>query len=135
MEKEFIPYEQALALKELGFDEECFSFYNTTETLISSEFLWKNSYSNGVDIVAPLYQQAFSFFREKYGLYYTISPEFYTKGINFNYQILWYLPENEWTEYIISSGTYWYGDNGEYQTQEEAELECLKKLIEIVNKK
>jgi hypothetical protein len=25
MEKEFIPYEQALALKELGFDEKCFA--------------------------------------------------------------------------------------------------------------
>ena len=27
MEKEFIPYEQALALKELGFDEHCFGLY------------------------------------------------------------------------------------------------------------
>ena len=28
MNKEFIPYEQALALKELGFDEPCFGYYN-----------------------------------------------------------------------------------------------------------
>ena len=28
MDKEFIPYEQALALKELGFDEPCFATYN-----------------------------------------------------------------------------------------------------------
>jgi hypothetical protein len=27
MEKEFIPYEQALALKELGFDEPCFAWF------------------------------------------------------------------------------------------------------------
>ncbi len=27
MNKEFIPYEQALALKELGFDEPCFGYY------------------------------------------------------------------------------------------------------------
>ena len=27
MNKEFIPYEQALALKELGFDEPCFGHY------------------------------------------------------------------------------------------------------------
>ena len=65
MNKEFIPYAEALALKELGFDEECFSFYNTTEMLISSEFLWKNSYSNGADIVAPLYQQAFRWLYQK----------------------------------------------------------------------
>ncbi len=31
MEKDFIPYEEALALKELGFDEPCFAVYfNTT---------------------------------------------------------------------------------------------------------
>ena len=28
MNKEFIPYEQALELKELGFDEECFGWYS-----------------------------------------------------------------------------------------------------------
>ena len=28
MEKEFIPYEQALALKELGFDKPCFRWYD-----------------------------------------------------------------------------------------------------------
>ena len=33
MEKEFIPYEQTLALKELGFDEPCFGkfYYNQLE--------------------------------------------------------------------------------------------------------
>jgi hypothetical protein len=28
MENEFIPYEQALALKELGFDEPCLAYYD-----------------------------------------------------------------------------------------------------------
>jgi hypothetical protein len=28
MNKEFVPYEQALALKELGFNEPCFGNYN-----------------------------------------------------------------------------------------------------------
>ena len=61
MEKEFIPYEQALALKELGFDEPCFGYYvplldNTQELEI------KLIQTNGNKIViAPLYQQAFSF--------------------------------------------------------------------------
>ena len=27
MDKEFFPYEEALALKELGFDEPCFGYY------------------------------------------------------------------------------------------------------------
>ena len=33
MEKEFIPYEQALALKELGFEEECLDFYDDNKEL------------------------------------------------------------------------------------------------------
>ena len=37
MKNEFIPYEQALALKGLGFDEECFSFYNAIGELYESE--------------------------------------------------------------------------------------------------
>ena len=28
MEKEFVPYELALRMKELGFDEPCFGYYN-----------------------------------------------------------------------------------------------------------
>ena len=28
LEKEFVPHEPSLALKELGFDEPCFAFYN-----------------------------------------------------------------------------------------------------------
>ncbi len=31
MKNEFIPYEQALALKELGFNEGCLMWYNKTE--------------------------------------------------------------------------------------------------------
>ena len=37
MKNEFIPYEQALALKGLGFDEQCFSFYTATVELYESE--------------------------------------------------------------------------------------------------
>ena len=125
MEKEFIPYEQALALKELGFDEECFSFYNTTEMLISSEFLWKNSYSNGADIVAPLYQQAFRWFREKYDLQYNIVwNKFYDKT-PYQYEV-----RPTWRNEPLRP----YGTSGMCSTYEEAELECLKKLIEIVKK-
>jgi len=29
MDKEFIPYEQALELKELGFDEKCMKYYRS----------------------------------------------------------------------------------------------------------
>jgi len=133
MKKEFVPYELALELKKLGFDEPCLGAYYQKELRI----VHLESKPTQLDyiILAPLYQQAFRWFREKFGFYYTIWPEFYKNGINFNWQIRWYLPKDKWTKYVISDGTMQYGDNGEYPSQENAQLACLKKLIEIVKTK
>jgi hypothetical protein len=121
MNKEFIPYEQALELKELGFDEPCLAFYNG-KFLESTDYDFDNGTSKdiGLCIVAPLYQQAFRWFREKHGLDYEIT---YAgkKG-----------------EYHAFSVEYIYGNNGNSPSifsYEEAELECLKKLIIIVERK
>ena len=76
MNKEFIPYEQALALKELGFDEPCFGWFRTTllpsnfteyfletELSLNEEFTdLINSNFTGDACSAPLYQQAFRWF-------------------------------------------------------------------------
>jgi hypothetical protein len=45
LETEFIPYEQALALKELGFDEPCFGFYDgyIIRLCLFTDCGWKNS--------------------------------------------------------------------------------------------
>jgi hypothetical protein len=76
MEKEFVTYEQALALKELEFDEPCIAFYTHQGQFIMMRqeeedkiSTWKNSYVPlGRQYAAPTYQQAFRFFREKYNL-------------------------------------------------------------------
>ena len=80
MKKEFIPYEQALELKKLGFDEPCFyPFTNFSDLEWSkvdscyADFKNWNDKRYGV-VSAPLYQQAFRFFREKYGLAHNIHP-------------------------------------------------------------
>ena len=89
MEKEFIPYKQALALKELGFDEPCFGFYE-------KEILKPTSYVNdfyhgtnhGVDfenifktIPAPTFSQVFRWFRDKYGLISYIQTSYVTHEV------------------------------------------------------
>ena len=66
-ENEFIPYTEALALKELGFDFEnndILGFYSIKYGVTSHQQLTKNDGYNP----AILYQQAFSFFRENYKL-------------------------------------------------------------------
>ena len=116
---EFIPYEQALALKGLGFDEQCFSFYNAIGELYESEGYY--SYSKNVlqfEVVAPLYQQAFRWFREKYVFYINmVAPDVF-------YFVIHYInPIKEPTDLFIGE---------HYKTYEEAELACLKKLIELL---
>jgi hypothetical protein len=125
MKKEFIPYEQALALEELGFDELCISTIDQTGYIHikGTEYpirgdMWYNT------IDAPLYQQAFRWFRNKYDKHCYV--EAYTLpsgGKRYDYTILSNEGEEEW-------------DDGEtWKTYEQAELACLNKLIEIIKKK
>jgi len=112
MKNEFIPYEQALALKELGFDEECFSFYNAIGEVYESEGYYRYSHNAHKDeVIAPLYQQAFRWFREECGLRHFIE---YDNG---HYNA------------VVQSSLVYHCD-----THEEAELACLKKLIELSTK-
>jgi hypothetical protein len=121
MEKEFVPYEQALALKELGFDKPCFAYYDKHMTGVLYGNLWNGNpiemglpdNSVHVECTAPTFSQAFRWFREKYDLHYKIEPTI----------------KNKYTSYISQLG--WdYIDV--YKTYEEAELACLIKLIEII---
>ncbi len=46
MNKEFIPYEQALELKELGFDEPCFGCYDEKRVFGLTVMSIKQYYTN-----------------------------------------------------------------------------------------
>jgi hypothetical protein len=65
MKNEFIPYEQALELKELGFDEPCFGRYDGRDE--NKGKIWYEIPNLGKgwipvkDVLAPLYQQAINF--------------------------------------------------------------------------
>ena len=121
MEKEFIPYEQALALKELGFDEPCLASWNfyTKELNYNSQ---PSIFTSEDVIQLPLYQQAFRWFREEYGLYHSIGlDDSLENNINCDYQII---NHSQSISELESS----------FKSYEEAELACLKQLIEIVKK-
>ena len=121
----FLPYRLAVKMKEIGFDEECLAYYK----IENNEFSF---YENGRwDIIninlknseiknctAPLYQQAFDWFRSK------------------GYQIsIWVDPEQEdscMTE-IFFDKQYLF-ESREYRPYKETRQECLEKLIEIFGK-
>jgi hypothetical protein len=124
MEKEFIPYEQALYLKELGFDEPCFKYWNDYGKTSINRFQlldkideWSQDY-----VEAPLYQQAFRWFREKYQLHGKVG--------------IYHFIENTYCYNIVSKNApHYIHKESQFETYEEAELECLIKLIDIVKEK
>lgn len=72
IEKQFVTYEIALKLKELGFDKECLAnYYHETEIGIVLDI--GNNYNLKI-VNAPLYSQAIDWFREKHGIDIIIRP-------------------------------------------------------------
>ena len=134
MNKEFVPNEQALALKELGFDEPCFGEYRQWDGNEPYLQLYQDlsecstdpaDYEYTTECKAPTFSQAFRWFREKHGLYGI--PEERTLN-NFSYQVK---SNKEGAITFIVYGGYPLNFN----TYEEAELACLINLIEIVKQK
>ena len=122
MEKEFVPYELALRLKALGFDEPCLAYYNKKElfsfTQICNEPLESHYIKMSNRLCTPLYQQAFRWFREKYGYWSYIKEA--TKGT---------------CRFYIEKFDEKFFNSDIIDSYEEAELACLEKLIKIVEQK
>ena len=112
MKEQFIPYELAIELRNLGFDDHVFAFYwtDTKELILDSpDYLGKH---NGVHLQAPLWQQAFDWFT-------SLGYHSYIEGAY------------PWFRYYINSeDNRWEGYK--HLKIEEARLECLEKLIEII---
>ena len=124
MDKEFISYEQALALKELGFDEPCIGWYNPQVNYkkVTTDRYWAFHLTGEWENFkpSPLYQQAFRWFREKHKLHSTITS----------------ISQESWQWHITKPGES-LGKlyNEDFYTYEEAESACLDKLIEICKNK
>lgn len=122
MIKDFVPNQESLALKELGFDEPCFAWYSDKNIRISGmdgcvvNKPIKNSFFTDEIVTAPTFSQAFRFFRENYPELDFGVAKIYNGTNNYHYHI-----NLQWEFF---EGTY-----------EEAELECLRKLISIVKQK
>lgn len=144
MEKEFVPYQQSFNLKELGFNEPCFGKYTISVYIpnfnedrthkLDLEMCLNETFDDNKNecfptewCSAPTYQQAFRWFREKYNLSYWIETEI-TKNKEIYYVFHGIYNPFHKRDFPI-------GQRPEFYTYEEVELECLKKLIEIVKEK
>jgi hypothetical protein len=119
MELEFIPYAEALVLKELGFDEPCIRGWDKNNKI------W---YHPDSDIILdnPTFSQAFRWFREKYSLYINLIYDWNDEV--YRVTIMMQNEDKSCKVIYLKEGDY----IKEYKTLEEAEIECLIRLIEIV---
>jgi hypothetical protein len=120
--KDFTLYPEAFELKQLGFDEPCFAWYHLGDTLLSditmgyekTDFLYTQDDMEETQCTAPTYSQAFRWFRDN------------GKVAEIFSQLL---PSNKYKWGFKIQGVEGVTDG--FFTYEEAELACLKKLIEI----
>jgi len=131
----FVPYEEALALEELGFDEYCFVFWTNNPKYTGDNIQlcvtdcmhgyspysmsFKQDFLREGEVLAPTYSQVFKWFRDNHNLFFCVDSVGGKNGYFFAIM-------------DISSGNNLENYTDEYYTYEEAELECLKKLIEII---
>ena len=132
MNKEFCTYNQALALKELGFDEPCIGWYNPQVNYkeVTTDKYWAFYLTGEWENFkpAPLKQQAFRWFREKHNLRGFIGFRPNTK--QFDYHI--YDMSLSGKEYVKQRTMEEFNKDPKVGTYEEAEQACLDKLIEII---
>jgi hypothetical protein len=129
MNKEFIPYQQAKELKELGFDEECLGWYpkDTAALSLHGVFIGKpSSGSYKLLVYAPTFSQAFHWLLDKHHLYGVVIP---TVTMDWTFKTMTV------AQGMVEVPPYNHVDACDYSSREEAELACLKKLIEIVKQK
>ena len=117
MKKQFVTYEIALKLKELGFDEECLGYYTiNNKGLLYPYNMHKYIYRKDFLCVAPLWQQVIDWLREKYNLYISIEANFSKKR--------WYFVVGNLWEY--NSGSFFDDFKTHYEAKEQAILKCIE---------
>ena len=136
LEKEFVPYTESLALKELGFNEPCVAIFDRNNELNVDDGFYKQENYHKDTVLAPLYQQAFRWFREKYNLRATIMDFIDDEiGVNWDYEIAKIGTDLDKYGRYEALVDFSIDDNDrKFKTYEGAELECVKQLIELVKK-
>ena len=124
MEKHFVTYNQSLALKELGFNEECLAYYSTQDVFKGQFKLATSNCQLELMAQAPLKSQVFEWARKNYNKLSAIDHSLFNG---------WYFVIREiggTTDPMLKAVSVI-----KFKTYEEAESACIDKLIEIIKKK
>jgi hypothetical protein len=136
MKEHFVNYNQALALKELGFDEPCIARY-----IIPGDLVFKGCYEDSniihleltqndiceAHVLAPLKSQVFEWARDEYGLYHIV--HHFEHNNNTPKEFL-----SEVTGKLLMGNDDISGFSY-HSTYKEAESACIDTLLEIIKEK
>lgn len=139
MNSDFVTPELAGMLEEIGFDEECYAFYdrNNLEFVVtfpkaaSKGWKWVE-YNNQSEIVptdnvkTPTYSHAFQWLLDSHHVFGVVIP---TVTMNWTFKTMTVV------EYLVEVPPYDHVDAYDYYSYSEARLECLKQLVNIVKEK
>lgn len=126
MNNQFVTYEIALKMKELGFDEECLGNYGEKSKDL---FIFPDSQLKRLTIKAPLWQQAIDWLREKYNQVICI----YASGSGYNFEIHDNYEHGGTSRY--DSGFTGPNDGGCWDKYEEVREAAILKALELCEKK
>lgn len=134
MKEQFIPYEQALEFKELGFNEQCMRFWSSKNggTLVLPQRInnMHNTVNSSTELAgycsAPLWQQAFDWFREKHNILGNV----YANASGYLFE--WH--DAEGGTHRGDSDFDGPNDGGVWDTYQEAREALLIRLISIIKK-
>ena len=146
MEKQFVTYDIAKTLKELGFNEPCFGFYDDTRELncgfSGSKGYIYSTFTHNVRktiVIAPLWQQVIDWLREKH----YIDIKVYIKSVSngdipiYEFSIYFFAehPDKKWYNESLdynSQGNCGTGNSFKYLDVRE---QAILKAIEIIKEK
>jgi len=129
--KDFLPYDLAIQFKELGFSQEadeCFDgiyYYTMPNGSVEIGHVQHTDVKRLTKpVYAPLYQEAFGWLRQEYGLFCWVYP---TIGLGNKETAKWTFDTTDFTATSFRFYT--------FDTYEEAEVACLVACIKILIEK
>ena len=141
MNEDFIPYEEAIALRDLGFDEMCFGWWELQ--LPNHKQLWTDNFGKNSEswlgkshCAAPMFSQVNRWFQENHGLRFEVMVQAGQHGKDTTPKVSGF-----WVSLRFKQSVYnddrdifsWRGrDKTGFESEREANIYCVKELIKIV---
>ena len=125
MEKEFIPRELAIRLKDIGYDEEVFAWTDIyTEHIVHMYATNKSNMNKYKEVISiPTWQSVFEWLLETHNVYSVVIPTI---------TMHWTFKTMTVTKAMVEVPPYKHVCACDYLERYEARQACLEKLIEIV---